>query len=48
MRALADQADDTVLDHIPVMEQTGLADFDQVPQVVLTPPASGSASPAAG
>ncbi|MHC3474731.1 DUF4142 domain-containing protein [Streptomyces sp. 7R007] len=29
VRALADQANDTVLDHITVMEKTGLVDFDQ-------------------
>ncbi|MFF5140690.1 DUF4142 domain-containing protein [Streptomyces sp. NPDC013157] len=69
VRALADQANDTVLDHITVVEKTGLVDFGQAlaqettsptlpaqdltpppavvgqPQVVLTPPANGSASP---
>jgi len=30
VRQLADQANDTVLDHITVMEKTGLVDFDQV------------------
>ncbi|MET7854153.1 DUF4142 domain-containing protein [Streptomyces avermitilis] len=30
VRQLADQANDTVLDHITVMEQTGLVDFDSV------------------
>ncbi|MEU2063748.1 DUF4142 domain-containing protein [Streptomyces sp. NPDC013455] len=48
VRALADQANDTVLDHITVMEKTGLVDFDQtlfqqttppkLPQSDLTPP----------
>lgn len=30
VRQLADQANDTVLDHITVMEQTGLVDFPQI------------------
>ncbi|MFF4351116.1 DUF4142 domain-containing protein [Streptomyces sp. NPDC001530] len=30
VRQLADQANDTVLDHITVMEKTGLVNFDQV------------------
>jgi predicted outer membrane protein len=38
VRALADQANDTVLDHITVMEQTGLVDFDQVLFQQTTPP----------
>ncbi|MEU9211480.1 DUF4142 domain-containing protein [Streptomyces sp. NPDC048415] len=48
VRQLADQANDTVLDHITVMEKTGLVNFDQVlfqetsspklPQQNLTPP----------
>lgn len=38
VRALADQANDTVLDHITVMEQTGLVDFDQVLFQETTPP----------
>ncbi|MET7982639.1 MULTISPECIES: DUF4142 domain-containing protein [unclassified Streptomyces] len=48
VRQLADQANDTVLDHITVMEKTGLVDFNQViiqettipkvPAVNLTPP----------
>ncbi|MEU6146266.1 DUF4142 domain-containing protein [Streptomyces sp. NPDC047081] len=29
VRALADQANDTILDHITVVEKTGLVDFDQ-------------------
>ena len=49
IRALADQANDTVLDHITVMEKTGLVDFDatifnqtsapKLPKSDLTPPA---------
>ncbi|MFI8949477.1 DUF4142 domain-containing protein [Streptomyces sp. NPDC053750] len=48
VRQLADQANDTVLDHITVLEKTGLVNFDQVnfqqsappnlPKVQLTPP----------
>ncbi|MHB9860526.1 DUF4142 domain-containing protein [Streptomyces sp. YIM S03343] len=38
VRALADQANATVLDHITVMEQTGLVDFDQVIFQETTPP----------
>ncbi|MFF4897855.1 DUF4142 domain-containing protein [Streptomyces sp. NPDC001068] len=48
VRALADQANDTVLDHITVMERTGLVDFEQtlakqtaaptLPSSDLTPP----------
>ncbi|MER5600635.1 DUF4142 domain-containing protein [Streptomyces sp. NPDC002265] len=38
VRALADQANDTVLDHITVMEKTGLVDFDQVLFQQTTPP----------
>lgn len=49
VRALADQANNTVLDHITVMEKTGLVDFDttvfnqttppKLPKSDLTPPA---------
>ncbi|MEU9287417.1 DUF4142 domain-containing protein [Streptomyces sp. NPDC048275] len=55
VRALADQANDTVLDHITVMEKTGLVDFDQVlfqettkpklPAQNLTPPAPQPGEP---
>ncbi|MGW7403221.1 DUF4142 domain-containing protein [Streptomyces sp. NPDC054833] len=38
VRALADQANDTVLDHITVMEKTGLVDFDQTVFQQTTPP----------
>ncbi|MFE9092850.1 DUF4142 domain-containing protein [Streptomyces sp. NPDC007264] len=38
VRQLADQANDTVLDHITVLEQTGLVDFDQVLFQETTPP----------
>jgi predicted outer membrane protein len=38
VRALADQANDTVLDHITVMEKTGLVDFDQTLFQQTTPP----------
>ncbi|MEU4090557.1 DUF4142 domain-containing protein [Streptomyces aureus] len=48
VRQLADQANDTVLDHITVMEKTGLVNFNQViiqettipkvPAINLTPP----------
>lgn len=38
VRQLADQANDTVLDHIAVMEKTGLVDFDQVLFQETTPP----------
>ncbi|MGW3144067.1 MULTISPECIES: DUF4142 domain-containing protein [Streptomyces] len=38
VRALADQANDTVLDHITVMEKTGLVDFDQTLFNQTTPP----------
>ncbi|OIJ69725.1 hypothetical protein WN71_001500 [Streptomyces mangrovisoli] len=38
VRALADQANATVLDHITVMEQTGLVDFPQVLFQETTPP----------
>ncbi|WP_031225300.1 DUF4142 domain-containing protein [Streptomyces roseochromogenus] len=38
VRALADQANDTVLDHIKVMEATGLVDFDQTLFNQTTPP----------
>ena len=38
VRARADQANDTVLDHIQVMEQTGLVNFDQVLFQETTPP----------
>ncbi|MCS0605875.1 DUF4142 domain-containing protein [Streptomyces sp. LP11] len=55
VRALADQANDTVLDHITVMEKTGLVDFDQtifqqttppkLPSADLTPPAPPAGQP---
>ncbi|MFE9440427.1 DUF4142 domain-containing protein [Streptomyces sp. NPDC006602] len=69
VRQLADQANNTVLDHITVMEKTGLVNFDQAlfqqttppklpsddltppppqpgePMVVLTPPATATATP---
>lgn len=55
VRALADQANDTVLDHITVMEQTGLVDFDQtlfqqttppkLPKSDLTPPPPAAGQP---
>ncbi|WP_405595189.1 DUF4142 domain-containing protein [Streptomyces sp. NBC_01092] len=55
VRQLADQANDTVLDHITVMEKTGLVDFDQVlfqettppklPSQDLTPPPPASGEP---
>ncbi|MFJ9543523.1 DUF4142 domain-containing protein [Streptomyces sp. NPDC101225] len=55
VRTLADQANVTVLDHITVMEQTGLVDFDQVlfqettpprlPATDLTPPPPGGGQP---
>ncbi|KUN75858.1 hypothetical protein AQJ66_35495 [Streptomyces bungoensis] len=38
VRALADQANDTVLDHMTVMEKTGLVDFDQTIFNQTTPP----------
>ncbi|MFJ7151015.1 DUF4142 domain-containing protein [Streptomyces sp. NPDC100445] len=38
VRALADQANDTVLDHMTVMEKTGLVDFDQTLFQQTTPP----------
>ncbi|MGW0992218.1 DUF4142 domain-containing protein [Streptomyces sp. NPDC002523] len=38
VRALADQANDTVLDHITVMEKTGLVDFAQTLFQQTTPP----------
>ncbi|WP_307624171.1 DUF4142 domain-containing protein [Streptomyces sp. V3I7] len=38
VRALADQANATVLDHITVMEKTGLVDFDQTVFQQTTPP----------
>ncbi|MET9039323.1 DUF4142 domain-containing protein [Streptomyces mirabilis] len=38
VRALADQANDTVLDHITVMEKTGLVDFNQTLLKQTTPP----------
>ncbi|MEU6403854.1 DUF4142 domain-containing protein [Streptomyces sp. NPDC046985] len=38
VRALANQANATVLDHITVMENTGLVDFDQVLFQETTPP----------
>ncbi|WNM36368.1 DUF4142 domain-containing protein [Streptomyces sp. Li-HN-5-11] len=38
VRALADQANNTVLDHITVMEKTGLVNFDQVLFQQTTPP----------
>ncbi|MER5858024.1 DUF4142 domain-containing protein [Streptomyces sp900105245] len=55
VRALADQANDTVLDHMTVMEKTGLVDFDQtlfnqttppkLPSSDLTPPAPPAGQP---
>ncbi|MDO0926722.1 DUF4142 domain-containing protein [Streptomyces sp. TG1A-8] len=55
VRALADQANDTVLDHMTVMERTGLVDFDQtlfqqttppkLPSSDLTPPAPPAGQP---
>ncbi|MEU1196520.1 DUF4142 domain-containing protein [Streptomyces sp. NPDC005813] len=55
VRQLADQANDTVLDHITVMEKTGLVNFGQVlvqetsppklPQQNLTPPAPQPGEP---
>jgi len=38
VRELADQANNTVLDHITVMEKTGLVDFDQLLFKETTPP----------
>ncbi|MER5714274.1 DUF4142 domain-containing protein [Streptomyces sp. NPDC002132] len=38
VRALADQANDTVLDHMTVMEKTGMVDFDQTLFNQTTPP----------
>jgi predicted outer membrane protein len=55
IRQLADQANDTVLDHITVLEKTGLVNYDQVnfqqtsppkmPQDQLTPPPPQPGSP---
>lgn len=55
VRALADQANDTVLDHMTVMEKTGLVDFDQtlfqqttppkLPDTDLTPPPPAAGQP---
>ncbi|MDG9725231.1 MULTISPECIES: DUF4142 domain-containing protein [unclassified Streptomyces] len=55
VRQLADQANDTVLDHITVLEKTGLVNFDQVnfqqsappdlPKAQLTPPAPQPGEP---
>ncbi|MDH6214929.1 putative outer membrane protein [Streptomyces pseudovenezuelae] len=55
VRALADQANNTVLDHITVMEKTGLVNFDtalftqttppKLPKVDLTPPAPPAGQP---
>ncbi|MFD7135605.1 DUF4142 domain-containing protein [Streptomyces sp. NPDC059894] len=55
VRALADQANDTVLDHITVMEKTGMVDFDQslfqqtsppkLPASDLTPPPPAAGQP---
>jgi predicted outer membrane protein len=55
VRALADQANDTVLDHMTVMEKTGLVDFDptlfnqttppKLPSSDLTPPAPPAGQP---
>ncbi|MGW3413109.1 DUF4142 domain-containing protein [Streptomyces sp. NPDC000888] len=55
VRQLADLANDTVLDHITVLEKTGLVNFDQVnfqqttppklPKDQLTPPAPQPGSP---
>lgn len=38
VRQLAEQANTTVLDHIDVMEKTGLVDFDQVLFQETSPP----------
>jgi hypothetical protein len=38
VRQLADQANDTVLDHITVLEKTGLVNHDQVNFQQTTPP----------
>lgn len=38
VRALADLANDTVLDHITVLEKTGVVNFDQVNFQQSTPP----------
>lgn len=55
VRQLADQANDTVLDHITVLEKTGLVNFDQVlfqetsppklPAADVTPPAPRPGEP---
>jgi predicted outer membrane protein len=55
VRQLADQANNTVLDHITVMEKTGLVDFDQalfqqttppkLPQDDMTPPPPAAGQP---
>ncbi len=55
VRQLADQANDVVLDHITVLEKTGLINFDQVnfqqttppklPKEQLTPPVSQPGTP---
>jgi predicted outer membrane protein len=55
VRQLADQANDTVLDHITVLEKTGLVNFDQVnlqqtaspqlPAAQVTPPAPQPGEP---
>ncbi|MGW1893285.1 DUF4142 domain-containing protein [Streptomyces sp. NPDC002004] len=55
VRQLADQANDTVLDHITVLEKTGLVDFDSVlnqetasptlPSESMTPPPPSQGAP---
>lgn len=55
IRQLADQANDTVLDHITVLEKTGLVNHEQVnfqqtsppklPQEQVTPPAPQAGAP---
>lgn len=55
VRALADQANDTVLDHITVMEKTGMVNFDQalfqqtappkLPDTDVTPPPPAAGQP---
>ncbi|WP_055590188.1 DUF4142 domain-containing protein [Streptacidiphilus griseoplanus] len=45
VRQLADSANNTVLDHITVLERTGVVDFNQVASIATQPPASSALPP---
>ncbi|WP_377271296.1 DUF4142 domain-containing protein [Peterkaempfera sp. SMS 1(5)a] len=45
VRQLADSANNTVLDHITVLEKTGVVDFNQIASIATQPPTSSALPP---